>query len=151
MVWSGPELKVRPSGATSIHGYSGWARGAASSLRMLPSVARTSGTSARPWVATSTWPELISISPLSQRGHGRDTSAPPTCPGPGVQVLVAKSKMCVCAIPSSRAPLIPARGEQAPVRRGGRGRLQKMLKPVVTVADSWRPVSGSQTVARVKL
>ena len=69
---------------------------------------------------------------------------------PRLQVLVDWLKTCVWLIPSSDEFLLPPAANRVPSIRCARP-LQKMLKPVVTVAGVWMPVCGSQTVARVKL
>ena len=110
------------------------------SLRIVPFVWRTSGTSGPP--------SVISISPsLSGVTVGYQRSS--VMSAPRLQVLAPWLKTWVWRIPWSEAFLLPPAANRVPSIRCARP-LQKMLNPVVTVAAVWMPVCGSQTVARVK-
>ena len=108
IVVSGPETNARPSGATSVHGYSGWLSEAVLSVRRLPLVVRTSGTLGPP--------EVISISPL-RSGVTVGYQRPTAMFGPRLHVLVEGSKTCVWRMPfSAESRLPPARNSRPSVR-----------------------------------
>ena len=105
---SGPETNARPSGATSVHGYSGWLSEALLSDRRPPLVVRTSG--------TFTLPEVISISPL-RSGVTVGYQRPDAMSGPRLHGFVDGSKTCVWRMPfSAESRLPPARKTRPSVR-----------------------------------
>ncbi len=108
IVWSGPETNARPSGATSIHGYSGWPSEALLSARRLPLVVRTSGMLGPP--------EVISISPL-RSGVTVGYQRPAAMSGPTLHVLVEGSKTCVWRMPRSCASRLPPARNSRPSAR----------------------------------